>query len=158
MADGIITSLKKKFNELGNERLIEIYEIQSLYADINNQINSEGSKVSMIIEPDDIDSVALAEDIKYNIDNINELDNGPTKNFEGETFYNLDDSNSVYNFDYSLDELEGNIPQNIKDPQLPENLSSSDYNYSEIVDESTPEELNEVPTEDTSDNSNDETK
>ena len=158
MADGIITSLKKKFNELGNERLIEIYEIQSLYADINNQINSEGSKVSMIIEPDDIDSVALAEDIKSNIDTINELDNGPTKNFEGETFYNLDDSNSVYNFDYSLDELEGNIPQNIKDPQLPENLSSSDYNYSEIVDESTPEELNEVPTEDTSDNSNDETK
>ena len=144
MADGIITSLKKKFNELGNERLIEIYEIQSLYADINNQINSEGSKVSMIIEPDDIDSVALAEDIKSNIDTINELDNGPTKNFEGETFYNLDDANSVYNFDYSLDELEGNIPQNIKDPQLPENISSNDYN--------------EVPTEDSNNNSEDETK
>ena len=158
MADGIITSLKKKFNELGNERLIEIYEIQSLYAEVNNQINSEGSKVSMIIEPDDIDSVALAEDIKSDIDTINELDNGPTKNFEGETFYNLDDANSVYNFDYSVDELEESIPQNIQDPQLPENISSSDYNLSEIVDESVPEELKDVPNEETNDNFEDDTK
>lgn len=155
MADGIITSLKKKFNELGNERLMEIYEIQSLYADINNQINSEGSKVSMIIEPDDIDSVALAEDIKSKIDTINELDNGPTKDFNGETFYNLDDANSVYNFDYSVDELEESVPQNIQDPQLPKNLSSSDYNFSEIVDEPTPEEINDVPPEETNNNEDD---
>ena len=154
MADGIITSLKKKFNGLGNERLMELYEVQSLYGDITNQINSEGSKVSMIIEPEEIDSVSLADDIKSNINTLNELDNGPTKNFEGETFYNLDDPNSVYNFDYSVDELQDNSTnsQNIS------NISSNDYNFSEIANDNSPEELTDVPSVDDSTNSNDEEK
>lgn len=154
MADGIITSLKKKFNGLGNERLMELYEVQSLYGDITNQINSEGSKVSMIIEPEEIDSVSLADDIKSNINTLNELDNGPTKNFEGETFYNLDDPTSVYNFDYSVDELQDNSTnsQNIS------NISSNDYNFSEIADDNLPEELTDVPSVDDSTNSNDEEK
>lgn len=154
MADGIITSLKKKFNGLGNERLMELYEVQSLYGDITNQINSEGSKVSMIIEPEEIDSVSLADDIKSNINTLNELDNGPTKNFEGETFYNLDDPTSVYNFDYSVDELQDNSTnsQNIS------NISSNDYNFSEIADDNSPEELTDVPLVDDSTNSNDEEK
>lgn len=143
MAEGILTSLKKKFNELGNERLMELYEVQSLYGDITNQINSEGSKVSMVVEPDEIDSFALADDIKSNIDSINELDNGPTKDFEGETFYNLDDPNSVYNFDYSMDELQTNIPET----EIKDTISSNDYNFSEIADENVPEELTDVPTE-----------
>ena len=102
MPEGILSSLKKKFNELGNEKLIELYDVQSLYGEVTNIINTEGSKVSMAFEPEQIDSVQLASEIKSNIDSVNELDIGPTSNFSGETFYNLDDANALYNFDYAV--------------------------------------------------------
>ena len=41
MADGIITSLKKKFNELGNERLIEIYEVELLNFDKKPPVHAD---------------------------------------------------------------------------------------------------------------------
>ena len=145
MPDGIISSLKKKFNELGNEKIIEIYDVQSLYGEVTNLINIEGGKVSMAIEPEQIDSVQLASDIKANIDTVNELDIGPTNNYSGELFYNLDDANGVYNFDYAVtDSQSENIEEPIiKEPKSP--VLSSDFNFSDIPDESAPEELTDVP-------------
>ena len=145
MPDGIISSLKKKFNELGNEKIIELYDVQSLYGEVTNLINIEGGKVSMAIEPEQIDSVQLASDIKANIDTVNELDIGPTNNYSGELFYNLDDANGVYNFDYAVtDSQSENIEEPIiKEPKSP--VLSSDFNFSYIPDESAPEELTDVP-------------
>ena len=160
MSDGIISSLKKKFNEVGNERLIELYEVQSLYNDVTNQINSEGNKVSMVVEPEQIDSVKLAKDIRSNIDSINELDQGPTNNFDGETFYNLDDYNSVYNFDYSLDELQENeeTPVEPTTPETTTPIPSNDFNFSDISDNGIPEEIKDVPIEEAKDNTSDKKK
>ena len=145
MPDGIISSLKKKFNELGNEKIIELYDVQSLYGEVTNLINIEGGKVSMAIEPEQIDSVQLASDIKANIDTVNELDIGPTNNYSGELFYNLDDANAVYNFDYAVtDSQSENIEEPIiKEPKSP--VLSSDFNFSDIPDKSAPEELTDVP-------------
>ena len=145
MPDGIISSLKKKVNELGNEKIIELYDVQSLYGEVTNLINIEGGKVSMAIEPEQIDSVQLASDIKANIDTVNELDIGPTNNYSGELFYNLDDANGVYNFDYAVtDSQSENIEEPIiKEPKSP--VLSSDFNFSDIPDESAPEELTDVP-------------
>ena len=145
MAEGIITTLKNKFNEAGNDKLLEIYEVQALYNEITNQENIDGGKVSMIIEPESIDSVSLANDIKSNIDINNELDNGPTKDFVGETFYNLDDELSIYNFDYSPDELQKSTIDEGNETKV---VSSNDYNFSDISNEEAPEELTDVPTDD----------
>ncbi len=147
MPDGIISSLKKKFNELGNEKIIELYDVQSLYGEATNLINIEGGKVSMAIEPEQIDSVQLASDIKANIDTVNELDIGPTNNYSGELFYNLDDANGVYNFDYAVTDgktetIEEQVKEEPKSPVL-----SSDFNFSDISDETPPEELTDVPTD-----------
>ena len=145
MPDGIISSLKKKFNELGTEKIIELYDVQSLYGEVTNLINIEGGKVSMAIEPEQIDSVQLASDIKANIDTANELDIGPTNNYSGELFYNLDDANAVYNFDYAVtDGQSETIEEPVKEkPKSP--VLSSDFNFSDIPDESAPEELTDVP-------------
>ena len=99
----------------------------------------------MAIEPEQIDSVQLASDIKANIDTVNELDIGPTNNYSGELFYNLDDANGVYNFDYAVtDSQSENIEEPIiKEPKSP--VLSSDFNFSDIPDESAPEELTDVP-------------
>ncbi len=147
MPDGIISSLKKKFNELGNEKIIELYDVQSLYGEVTNLINIEGGKVSMAIEPEQIDSVQLASDIKANIDTVNELDIGPTNNYSGELFYNLDDANGVYNFDYAVtDGQSETIEEPVKEkPKSP--VLSSDFNFSDISDETPPEELTDVPTD-----------
>ena len=147
MPDGIISSLKKKFNELGNEKIIELYDVQSLYGEVTNLINIEGGKVSMAIEPEQIDSVQLASDIKANIDTVNELDIGPTNNYSGELFYNLDDANAVYNFDYAVtDGQSETIEEPVKEkPKSP--VLSSDFNFSDISDETPPEELTDVPTD-----------
>ena len=147
MPDGIISSLKKKFNELGTEKIIELYDVQSLYGEVTNLINIEGGKVSMAIEPEQIDSVQLASDIKANIDTANELDIGPTNNYSGELFYNLDDANAVYNFDYAVtDGQSETIEEPVKEkPKSP--VLSSDFNFSDISDETHPEELTDVPTD-----------
>ena len=145
MPDGIISSLKKKFNELGNEKIIELYDVQSLYGEATNLINIEGGKVSMAIEPEQIDSVQLASDIKANIDTVNELDIGPTNNYSGELFYNLDDANGVYNFDYAVTDSQ---PKTINEPVIEEPKSpvlSSEFNFSDLPDETAPEELTDVP-------------
>ena len=150
----------ESFNEIGNERLIELYEVQSLYNDVINQVNSEGNKVSMIVEPEQIDSVKLAKDIRLNIDSINELDKGPTNNFDGETFYNLDDCNSVYNFDYSIDELQSN-DETSQEPVSPEantTIPSNDFNFSDISENSIPEEIKDVPIEEIKEDNTDKKK
>ena len=157
MPEGILSSLKKKFNELGNEKLIELYDVQSLYGEVTNIINTEGSKVSMAFEPEQIDSVQLASEIKSNIDSVNELDIGPTSNYSGETFYNLDDANALYNFDYAVPNtqidttIEPSIEESVvEEPVIEEPKSpvlSSDFNFSDIPDESAPEELTDVPTD-----------